>query len=378
MDIKSTSFLFLGANSPWTYGLAEALAQHHHTHAVEFYDQRTFSLIKPSWPGREPPNLLTRSMKVLPPGYAGCCELLFRAYLQNQLREWIQSLRNLSGSLPWVIACHPNLATWVRKIPSERLIYYNFDDYLLYRPKRVEQAIKRERELVEQASFVLCASLTQKQSLQKKYSLKAADVHHYPHGVVQSYINRKPDDTIASRTVGYVGSLGDRLDWKMILDVAKACPDIKFVFVGGRDKQKNSQDELWVMTREKVLSLFNVQHVGKVVPEEVAKYYWSFAISWIPYLVDHKFNQAACPTKIMDGIASGRPIISTDIPECRLYPEWIEISKSVNSIINAIREKLVSAVPDNERSRRQIAFAQQNTWLSRSEALYKLLHKLYE
>lgn len=71
------SFLYLGANSPWTYGMAEALAQSHLTYAVQFYDWRTYRILRPQWSSRKPPSLLKRSMHVLPAGYAGRLEKYF-------------------------------------------------------------------------------------------------------------------------------------------------------------------------------------------------------------------------------------------------------------------------------------------------------------
>ncbi|MEB3310430.1 MAG: hypothetical protein VKJ02_09365 [Snowella sp.] len=58
--------------------------------------------------------------------------------------------------------------------------------------------------------------------------------------------------------------------------------------------------------------------------------------------MNHPFNQADCPTKFMDGIASVRPILSTDIPECRLYPDWITIFDLIEDTIALIHEQLIA------------------------------------
>jgi teichuronic acid biosynthesis glycosyltransferase TuaH len=362
------SFLFLGANSPWTYGLAEALAQHYPTHAVQFYDWRTYYLIKPTWSSRTPPPLLQRSMQTLPSGYAGRLEKLFRFYLQKLIKQWCQQLKQISGEHPWVIASEPYFAPWVRKLPPEKLVYYNFDDYVLYRPSRKNEILAQERELIERAFITLCASYSQVITLQKRLPQKTSRIHHYPHGFGETYLNPQPKKPPEAMTVGYVGNLGDRLDWRLIYQIVKTCPGITFVFVGGLDGFGN-QD--WVKTRELVLALPNVRSIGKVPPDHVAQYYWSFAVNWIPYLVDHPFNQAACPTKIMDGIASGRSLLSTDLLECRLYPEWITIFHSVEQAIALIFSQLsLSQKPEAyEKSIKQLEFAQQHTWQKRVHLL---------
>ncbi len=372
------SFLFLGANSPWTYGLAEALSQRHHTHAIEFYDWRTYYILRPKWSGRTPPSLLQRSMQVMPTGYAGRLERLFRFYLQQLILRWCQQLKQVSGEHPWVIACHPNLTYWVRKAPSERLIYYNFDDYALYRPNREKKILEQEKELIDRANITLCASDSQLAALQKRHPHKASRIRHFPHGFIDTYLNPQPANLPEPMTVGYIGSLGDRLDWQLIYQVIKACPEITFVFVGGRDDRGTVKPEDWQPAREAVLTLPNVRHIDRVPSDQVANYYWSFAVNWIPYLVNHKFNQAACPTKIMDGIASCHPILSTDIPECRLYPKWISIFHSPENAIALIHKYLAfSEKPEAyEKRLKQLEFACQNTWQFRAQTLENWLLKL--
>ena len=73
----------------------------------------------------------------------------------------------------------------------------------------------------------------------------------------------------------------------------------------------------------------------------------------------------------MDGIASGRPVISTDIPECNLYPDWIEIVRSPESAAVAIRQHLSrSGTPAAiAKSTRQLEFVRQQTWQVRARTL---------
>ncbi|GAB1542308.1 glycosyltransferase family 1 protein [Scytonema sp. NUACC21] len=365
------SFLFLAANNPWTYGLIEALAQKHAIHANEFYDWQTYSFVQPAWPNRTPPPSLTRSMKVLPTGYAGKLEKFFRFYLQQLVQKWCQQLKHISGEYPWVVAPYPHLTPWVRKVPSERLIYYNFDDYLLAQPHRKEQ----ERELIERATITLCASYYQFMSFQKRYPHRASCIHYYPHGVVDYFLNPQPEKPPEPMTVGYVGNLITRVDWQLVYKVAQACPEVTFVFVGRVDYQNINYQEDWQAARAAVLALPNVRHIQEVPNEQVAQYYWSFTINWIPYTLEDRFNVASCPTKIMDGIASGRSILSTDIPECRLYPEWITIFHSTEDAIAQIRKHLaLSDKPEAYDKRlKQMEFAHQHTWQARVQTLENFL-----
>jgi hypothetical protein len=76
----------------------------------------------------------------------------------------------------------------------------------------------------------------------------------------------------------------------------------------------------------------------------------------------------------MDGVASGHPILSTDVPECRLYPDWIKIFHSAQSCIDLIAELLVLPKPIAYNNRlKQLEFAKKNTWEIRSKTLEETL-----
>jgi hypothetical protein len=79
----------------------------------------------------------------------------------------------------------------------------------------------------------------------------------------------------------------------------------------------------------------------------------------------------------MDGIATGRPMISTDVPECQLYPEWINVFHSPEKAVNLIRQQLnlVGTQEAFDKSIQQLKFAEQQTWQARSETLINLLAK---
>ena len=79
------SFLFPSANTPWVYGLAEALAeQGHPTAAVALYDWGTYARFRPAWPNPAAPRELIRSLAVFPPGFMGRAEKLFRGLLRSR------------------------------------------------------------------------------------------------------------------------------------------------------------------------------------------------------------------------------------------------------------------------------------------------------
>ena len=363
----SSSFLFLSANTPWVYALANRLAERDPVRVVRFFDWQVYVSNRPSWPEGPSPNALTRTTRVMPTGYTGILEPVARPVLKWMIRRWKNELREQSGSSPLVVAPYPYLAPWVRDTPSESLVYYNLDDYALYRPERADQIREHEGELVERSHCTLCLSVHQVQQLRERYPDQADQIYHFPLGVTEAFLNPTPDAPATPRTITYVGNLTDRVDWTFVNAVAERCPSLTFLFVGAADP--TASETQWERERTNAFQRPNVRFVGRVPQEEVTQYYWSAAVNWIPYDPDHPFNLASCPTKVMDGIGSGRPVISTDIPECRQYPRWIDIVSTPDEAADALHE----AVERNHQSRTQVNFARSNTWADRADTFRNIL-----
>jgi len=374
MSLDDESFLFLSANTPWVYALAESLAAESPVHAVRLYDWQTYWSQQPSWPGKPNGVQLTRILKALPTGYAGRLEPFLRPYLRYKLRQWQEVLRNRSGADPWVIAPYFYLAPWVtREVDTDRLVYYNLDEYTLYRSERSDEIRDQERQLVEHAAYTICLSQYQVRSLRERHPSHASQIRHFPLGVKKAYVNPDPTRRPTPKTVGYVGNLTDRVDWALVHDVATRLSEYTFVFAGGIEEERKPPE--WKRMRKAVFDRPNVRHLGQIPQDEVTEVYWTCEVNWIPYDPDHPFNVASCPTKVMDMIAGGRPVVSTPVPECTLYPECIEIAESPSEAENAIRS--ASGRRRDEIAMKQTAFAQEQTWDARAQQLRKILHSVH-
>ena len=119
------------------------------------------------------------------------------------------------------------------------------------------------------------------------------------------------------------------------------------------------------------MGLANVFYKGVVPQNDVGSLNRSFSLNWIPYDVASPFNFASCPTKLMDGLASGRPLVSTAIPECMLHAAFIHIVRSPQDAAGAIRELLRNPLPCSEE---QVSYAEGHTWENQSN---KFLNTLF-
>ena len=178
--------------------------------------------------------------------------------------------------------------------------------------------------MIGAARLTLCLSVHQVQVLGVRNPAHAGRIKHFPLGVVDDFLNPAPERPPLAGTVGYVGNLTDRVDWAFVAAVAQRLPDVTFHFVGSLETKPDAAgSKNWQDLRARALGLGNVVYEGAVPQGEVRHHYWRHAVNWMPYSMTHPFNVASCPTKIMDALASGRPFLSTSIPEVRLYPTRI-------------------------------------------------------
>jgi glycosyltransferase involved in cell wall biosynthesis len=351
------AFLFLSVNAPWIASLADSVAQSAVVRRVRFLDWYNYARLRPDWSHA---SIEDRSLKTiaLPPGYAGMLEPVFRPVIRFWLSCWIHNLEVEAQSRPFVVCPYPYLAPWVRDVAADRLIYYNFDDYRLYNPLKAKMIEKLEDELVRRSTQVFCASNKQAEGLRARHPEKAERITHLCNGVPDAFFGDDFSSATKGLPVGYVGNLSDRVDWRFVLETVRLRPDVTFKFAGAHDALI---PELATI-RSEVFELPNVQYVGKIPQAEVGRFIQTCSMTWIPYAIDHPFNVVSCPTKIMDGLASGRPVLSTPVPESLLHRPIVHIVNTPAEVAEKISCVLEHADPE-----RQLSYAREFTWQRQAE-----------
>jgi glycosyltransferase involved in cell wall biosynthesis len=113
--------------------------------------------------------------------------------------------------------------------------------------------------------------------------------------------------------VGYTGALYNGRGIEIITALAEKFGDVEFILAGGTKKQVDH----W----KKQSRLENIKFLGYIPPADIPRLLKSFDYLLMPYqkncmLLDNKTCTAeyASPLKMFEYMASGRPIISSDLP----------------------------------------------------------------
>ncbi len=304
---------------------------------------------------------LWRSGLALPPGWMKRAPRLGMRPISGLVRRW---RRRESASRPLVmVAAYPHYEVLADLIKPDRLIYYNMDDYTLYWPHRAEQIARLEESIVARADLsIVCANL-RAEELSRRVPSAADRIWHCPHGAPASAIPAAPQSRPAPAPsdmadcprpfLGFVGSLEDRLDWGLLDRLAAEFATGTVVLIGRPPEGEGP----WKALRERE----NVRFLGWRDQNEIGRYNACFDVCLIPYRVDHPFNRACCPTKIMDYMATTRPVVTTPLPECRLYGDLFHVAEGADAFVTAVRA-IVESGSDDGWARARWEHTHAHTW----------------
>ncbi len=314
---------------------------------------------------------------VLPSGWMKRFPRLGMRPIARSVREWWNLQppawrRGLVMSYPHYLHLH-------KQLEPDVSIYYNIDDYALYWPRAAQHVRALERAMVRTADVTICVSRLRADELRASVPEAAWRIHHVPHGAPTAFLAQHPLtrpaqppadlDHLPRPYLGFIGSLEDRLDWDLMDRMSLAFPSASIVIVG---QVRGPVDAPWWSTCSRFLSRPNVHAIGWRRQDLLASYYQTFDVSLIPYRMDHPFNQACNPTKIMDAMGSGRPIVATAIPECRLHTDRFHVAENADEFIDVVRD-ILGQQSDDGRAGLRHAYALANTCHGISERILDLI-----
>ena len=364
-------FIILGgAGLPWVYPLAMELGRLSPIIAINLMAAIPFASNASRWSYDDPEGLTQRQTWMYPPGFSSKFQFIFRPVIKNRLNMLMQDLYRRTGEHPYVITMFPWDYPYVSGVDSDHLIYLNYDDY------SVNEENPLERKLVQHAGTILCSSIYQTERFRKRFPERKSDIFHFPHGVHTSFINPSPERLHDTKSVCIVGTLSARYNWKLIYEVVTELSEVTFHFIGDVDTgQQVDQRNDWEIMKNTVLKLPNVKQIQHLEHHQSSKYYWETAVNWMPYMASLPFVKACSPLKLPDGLASGHQVISADVLECRLYPEWVSIYRDADEAVYLITNALNNVETPEAQTHRhaQIEFAHKNTWEMRAKRLKEII-----
>jgi glycosyltransferase involved in cell wall biosynthesis len=165
--------------------------------------------------------------------------------------------------------------------------------------------------------------------------------------------------------LGFLGTIQYWIDFDLIRFIAFKNPGWSIVMIGPIGR---------LAEIEKIKSLPNVYLLGRKPYQEVPNYVKAFDVCLNPYKID-EVSKSCSPLKLYEYLASGKPIVSVDMPEARKFKNLIEIGLDYEDFLEKIQKVLDCLPEDKAKIEMRIREAEKHSWDSRFLELEKILEK---
>lgn len=159
----------------------------------------------------------------------------------------------------------------------------------------------------------------------------------------------------SGKAVGYVGALGHWVDHELILKVAREWP---VVLIGPPFGMPNLQHD-------------NIYRLGMKPYSELPGYMRNMGALIIPFKLND-ITRATNPIKMYEYLATGKPVITTDMPEALLHPEVMARSSHI-SFMTAVHESMVGKHQRSSEVEARKRVARENSWEARYDTIIEAL-----
>jgi glycosyltransferase involved in cell wall biosynthesis len=257
----------------------------------------------------------------------------------------------------------PRIYRTIRNIKYDFLIYDIIDDISFFADYS-EKLICVHNEILTKADLTIATATNlynQAQPFSKKLILanNACDYNFF-HNAKTTLINKEIKERLKSYkcVLGYYGALSHWFDYELIKNVAIKRPDWVWLLVGS---------ELGNSTRDSgIKTLPNVICTGAKSYKNLPYYINDFDIQTIPFIIND-ITLSTSPVKLFEYMATGKPILTCDIPECRKYKS-VYIYDNADDFI-AKTELLITLKDDADYLKLLDDEAKENTWEKRAELI---------
>lgn len=168
------------------------------------------------------------------------------------------------------------------------------------------------------------------------------------------------------RNAGLIGQLNERLDLKLLEAVQDA--GIPLLVIGPRTERAAETTR----RLDALLAAPNVTWLGELPSRELAPHLAEIGVGLTPY-ADTAFNRSSFPLKTLEYLASGVPVVASDLPAVRwLNTELVAIGSNPAEFANQVQRILDSPeVAGLEPKRR--AVAARHTWHVRAAQILETI-----
>jgi glycosyltransferase involved in cell wall biosynthesis len=240
---------------------------------------------------------------------------------------------------------------------NESAVVYDCMDQLSQFRGAPAELVRRERELLAIADVVFAGGpkiCAEKQRYNKNcYSYGCGvDAEHFAKANDPETLLPEDVAHLPGPIYGYIGVVDERIDYELIAKLADSNSGGSIVMVGPWTK----------VERESFPERSNLHWLGARPYSELPAYAKSFHVCLMPFAINEA-TEFINPTKALEYMATGRPIVSTAIEDVVLqFSDVTKIAQSHEQFVTACARS--ADCPNRVGVRRGLRLAARNSWES--------------
>ncbi|MBA1335424.1 MAG: hypothetical protein HPY66_1047 [Firmicutes bacterium] len=223
---------------------------------------------------------------------------------------------------------------------------------------------------VDQISLMADIIFTTSKKLYSYHAKRHNNVYLCPNGAdfehfskAQRIFTERPADLPKNHKpiIGYFGALAPWLDWELIYYLSRLNRHLNFVMIGpfyGNFRNMVRSD--------------NIYYLGRKDYSILPAYLQYFDVCIIPFRVT-SMTEACNPIKIYEYLSSGKPVVSTCIPEVSdigVVHTAATKKEFSQKIVEALRKRF-----DEDKILERVKFAENNSWKRRASLVAEIIEK---
>jgi glycosyltransferase involved in cell wall biosynthesis len=289
---------------------------------------------------------------------------------------WLRTVLKKTGLAP---APNDRVIIWLfsflhwpfaQLFPSHYVVYHAIDEYTLTAQGEPRpHAMRHEQQMFKVCDIVFTLS----DGLAEKKSACHRSIHCLGQGVSLDHFSASrtgkgelPEElmSIPRPRLGLIGNIRDWIDFPLVAEILRRCPEWSVVFIGPKDRTAAA-------ALESLQQYANFFWLGPKPFQELPRWLAGLDVGIIPYL-QTEFTKFINPTKLYEYWAAGLPVVITSLGEMQPIEGCLWVADAATKYIDNLTAALNANTPIYQEKRKMLA--RQHSWENLVKRALDFLH----